>query len=295
MKRLRLLTGILLIGLLLLSVGTGTEALELRDGKILIDDQGKEINVTDVETVISLNPAITESLYMIGQFDNLVGVATSARSANWPEEVDELNNVGTIRNINIEKIVDIDPDLILGAAMSEAGLNKAEELGYRTAFVSPDNIDDILNNMLIYGEILGGLETAEIEVKRLETKIEEAIEKSPEDDERKTAAIFSTVEPPKVFGRGSVADQVATLAGLENAFPHDNDSSLTISFEDILVEDPDYIILVMAGREDIETNSNWQELTAVKEGNIIEPATEHILRLGPRVIEGITILNEKVY
>lgn len=294
MKKLKLLTGILLIGALLLTVGTGAEALELKDGEILVDNQGKEIDVTDVETVISLNPAITEALYMIGQFDNLVGVATSARSANWPEEVDELNNVGTIRNINIEKIVDIDPDLILGAAMSEAGLDKAEELGYRTAFVSPDNIDDIFNNMLIYGEILGDLERAEMEVSSLKTKIEESREKSPE-DERKTAAIFSTVEPPKVFGRGSVADQVVTLAGLENAFPHDNDSSLTISFEEILVEDPDYIILVMAGREDIESNSNWQELTAVKEGNIIEPATEHILRLGPRVIEGITILNEQVY
>ncbi|MFW5790918.1 MAG: ABC transporter substrate-binding protein [Bacillota bacterium] len=294
MKKLKLLTGILLIGALLLTAGTGVEALELKDGEILIDDQGNEIDITDVETVISLNPAITESLYMIDQFDNLVGVATSERSANWPEEVDELNNVGTIRNINIEKIVDIDPDLILGAAMSEEGLDKAEELGYKTAFVSPDNVDDILNNMLIYGEILGDLESAEKEVDRLETKIEEATEKSPEKD-RKTAAIFSTVDPPKVFGQDSVADQVVNFAGLENAFPHDNDSSLTISFEELLVEDPDYIILVMADKEDIESDSNWQELTAVREGNIIEPATEHILRLGPRVIEGITILNEKVY
>lgn len=294
MRKFKLLTGILLIGVLLLAVGTRAGALDLKNGDILIDDQGKEIDVTDVEKVVSLNPAITETLYMGGQFDYLEGVATSKRSENWPEEVDELNNVGTIRNINIEKIVDIDPDLILGAAMSESGLEKAEELGYRTAFVSPDNIDDILNNMLIYGEILGDLESAEKEVDRLETRIKEARENSPE-EERKTAAIFSTVDPPKVFGQDSVADQVINYAGLENAFPHDNDSSMTISFEEILVEDPDYIILVMAGREEIESDSNWQELTAVKEGNIIEPETEHILRLGPRVIEGITILNEKIY
>ncbi len=286
-----------LIFTLVLGFASGSFALEISTDGMLIDDLDREIQMTNVSRIISLEPAITESLYFSGHFDKLVGVAKAAMSGNWPAEVDEIESVGDIQNVNVEKVVDLKPDLILGSGMSRKGLDQLAELGYRTAYVDPESIEEVIDNLLVYGAIFNDTQQAEQEIAKLTDLLEE-VEGNIEVKEPKTAIFLYNLKPVMAFGDGSIPDQVLALAGLNNVARDIAGNNPTFSIEKLLDLDPDYIFFAMrakSGLEEMKDNPLWNELTAVKEGHCLIPPTEHVLRPTPRLIYGIYEINQSIY
>lgn len=265
---------------------------------VLIDDLEQRIELGSVDRVISLEPSITEAIYLAGHFDKLVGVARSARSANWPAAVEQLESVGTIRHVNIEKAVDLDPDLVLGSGMSREGLELLAKLGYQTAYIDPKNITDIWNNMIELGELLGDSEQAQAQVAEYKLTVEE-IKDQIRVGEQKTAFFLYNINPVMAMGRDTIPNQVLELAGAKNlALDITEDGNPSFSLERLLELDPDFIFLAMravSAVEELKNDPVWSQLTAVKNNNVHLPPTEYILRPTPRVIYGIKEINQLVY
>lgn len=272
-------------------------ALEITNAATLIDDRGTTVRLSSpIKRIISLEPSITETLYIIGQEDKLAGVALAERGGAWPEAVKNKPSVGSIRNVSVETVVSLAPDLVLGSAMSERGLAAVSKLGIPTAFISPNSIADILNVMKVLGKLLGGGEKALEAAADYSRRVEEIRKKQPE--KAGTGFFVYSVNPIMVFGSDSLPCEILSLAGIRNPLPKVSFSQPIVSAEEILSADPDYVFLAMAAAAsyaEMKTHPFWSRLRAVKNGNIMAPPAEHYLRPSPRVIGGVEAFHAFVY
>jgi iron complex transport system substrate-binding protein len=272
-------------------------AFEAQDQTHFTDDRGQKVTLkSPARKIVSLEPSLTETLYIIGQFDKVVGLALSESSPNWPEAVREKPSVGSIRNVSLETIVALAPDLVVGSAMSERGLLAAAKLGFPTAFISPNSTEDILKVMRELGTLLGAREEAGKTADEYRGRIAEIRKKAPA--RSRTGFFVYSVNPIMVFGGDSLPNEILGLAGIHNPLTRVTFSQPVLSQEEILAADPDYIFLAMGAASasgDMKRHPFWSRLRAVKSGNLMAPPTEYYLRPSPRVIEGIEAFYVFVY
>jgi iron complex transport system substrate-binding protein len=272
-------------------------ALEIRDAATLIDDRGTAVRLSrPLKRIISLEPSITETLYIIGLEEKLAGVARAEHGSTWPDAVKEKPSVGSIRNVSVETVVSLAPDLVLGSAMSERGLAAVSKLGIPTAFISPNSIDEILTVMKVLGKLLGGEEKALAAAEDYSRRVDDIRKKQPE--KVKTGFFVYSVNPIMIFGGDSLPGEILGLAGIRNPLPKVSFSQPIVSAEEILSSDPDYVFLAMAAAAscaELKTHPFWGRLRAVKNGSIMAPPPEHYLRPSPRVISGVEAIHAFVY
>ena len=98
----------------------------------LIDSMGREITLeSEPKRVISVGPNITETIYAIGAEDKLI-----ARTdyCDYPEDVLNKDSIGSLREPNIEKILELNPDLIIASTHFDPEvLKKLEGLNLKVA------------------------------------------------------------------------------------------------------------------------------------------------------------------
>ncbi|MDR1315518.1 MAG: ABC transporter substrate-binding protein, partial [Spirochaetales bacterium] len=268
----------------LMAASRSAAAFEVMDAVSFSDDRGNTVRLPrPAARIISLEPSITETLYIIGQADKLVGIAVADSASLWPEAVKEKPSVGSIRNVSVETIVSLAPDLVLGSAMSERGLAAVSKLGIPAAFISPNSINDILGVMKGLGKLLGGEEQALKAVADYSGRIGEIRTKQPE--KAKTGFFVYSINPIMIFGDDSLPSEILGLAGIRNPLPKVSFAQPIVSAEEVLSADPDYIFLAMAAAAsyaEMKTHPFWSRLRAVKDGNIMAPPAEHYLRPSPR-------------
>src|SRR6056297_4339160 len=83
------------------------------------------------EKIISLSPNTTEILFAVGAGDNIIGVTTFA---DYPEKATKVEKIGTITEPNIEKIVAMEPDLVIAASVNKMEtIERLRELNIKVA------------------------------------------------------------------------------------------------------------------------------------------------------------------
>ncbi|HJK00853.1 MAG TPA: helical backbone metal receptor, partial [Methanocorpusculum sp.] len=82
----------------------------------IVDDYGYTVEISTVpQKIVSLGPSSTEILFALGLGDKVVGVT---EYCNYPAEAQTKSIIGGISSINIEKIVALNPDIILANKMN---------------------------------------------------------------------------------------------------------------------------------------------------------------------------------
>ena len=104
--------------------------------------------------IISLGPALTESLFLLGAGDRVVGVTTYCRR---PPEARQKDKVGTILEINIEEVVIRNPDLVVATNLNQrASIEKLQGLGVRVVeFPLVENFERLCQQFLRLGKLIG--------------------------------------------------------------------------------------------------------------------------------------------
>jgi iron complex transport system substrate-binding protein len=139
------------------------------DQIIITDDFGRNITIKGVpERIISLSPANTEILFAIGAGDRVVGVT---EYCNHPEEAKERKKIGGITTVSIEKVVALEPDLVLGDRLNGKELfERLEQLNFTVVGTNPENISGILDDILLVGSVTGEEQNASLLVADLERR-----------------------------------------------------------------------------------------------------------------------------
>lgn len=264
----------------------------------ITDSTGETITLTKKpERIISLAPSTTEILYFLGLENKMVG---RTKYCNFPESIVHVPEIGGTTHPNVEGIIDLNPDLVVGAThVSEEVIQKLREVGVKVAFLNEnENFEGTYSAIEKMGILTGTEEkAAEIisEMKQKVANLEAAI------------AGLNLTEKPKVYyatgfgesdygaGGDTFIGEIINLAGAENIAQEI--SGWSISKEQIAEGDPD-IIIVPSGTgmaAEMATTDFYKDLRAVKEGRVYEIDGDSISRQGPRVADALVEMAQKIH
>jgi len=262
----------------------------------VVDDAQRTVEITGVpERIISLAPSNTEILFALGLGDKVVGVSDFC---DYPEAAQKIEKVGYVEP-NMEKIVDLEPDLILyigGAAQLEK-VQTMEDLGLTVLVLAPSDIEAILADFELVGRATGSEDEAALLVSQLRARMDEVLSRVAQ-AERKPLVFYeldaTDLGGPWTAGPGSFIDTLITMAGGLNLGASAEMEWAQFSTEEIIAQDPQIIILGDANYgvtvESVGERPGWEVITAVKEGAIYPIDDNLVSRPGPRIIDGLEAL-----
>jgi len=256
------------------------------------DPAGREVTIkAEPKAIVSLAPSITEILFALGLGDKVAGVT---EFCNYPPEAQAKPKVGGYADVNIEKLLSLNPDLVLVSSihMSQV-LPELEKLGLTAAVIDAHDIPQVLESIMLVGKMAGKEKEAEALVAEMQKRID-AVARAVEG--RKKPRVFWELSSDLwTVGPGSFVHDIIVRAGGENIAT--GQPYLQITSEAIISADPEVIILAdHPYGEDAGTVSRrpgWDKITAVKEGRIIELTQEQVdivSRPGPRVVDALELV-----
>lgn len=273
----------------ILSPSPAAETVTVTDGL------GRDVDITvPVERVVTLSPANVEIMYAIGAGDRVVGRDTYA---NYPAEVLDIQDVGgPYADINLEVIVSLEPDLVLGSGLTpEEQVQSMQDLGL-TVYVVPNplDLDDLYDNINTLAYLAGVEGYAEELVSEMQSRVA-ALEGIVSAAEERPLVFYELdgTEPnaPWIPGPGTFIDTLIYMAGGENMGGAFDDSWIQVSAEEILAQDPEIIILgdhnFGVTVEEVSARPGWEAIQAVKDGRVYPFDDDLVGRPGPRLVDGL--------
>lgn len=249
---------------------------------------------------ISLTPATTEILFALGLDEEIIGVSSFC---NYPDAAQAKEKVGTFSQANIEKIINLKPDMIFCTGLEQAPIvTKLKQLGLKIYICDPVNFQELLTSISDIGRLTSKEDNARIMVENMEASVNDIKEKNRSIPADKRQKVFIEIwgDPLMTAGRGSFIDELISIAGGVN-IAHDMPKPYGyFSPEQVLKHNPQVIILgYMAEQQPAEilkTRLGWQNIAAIKDDRVyndINPDT--IFRPGPRVIESLKEIRKRLY
>lgn len=268
------------------------------------DDYGTNVSVpSQPQRIVSLSPSNTEILGALGLMDRVVGVTDYS---DYPAEAANKTDVGGYTAIDSEKVAALNPDLII--ANAENGNETIENLrglGFNVVVLDPKNINGIFNDIVLVGKATGTEDQANSLVSSLNARVDSIKEKVASASTKPTVAHVVSSDPIYVAGSNTFQDEVISIAGGKNAFSNISGWG-TVSTEDLLTNDPDYI-LVNSGTgmsdanqtnpvyDSIKQNTQLQGLKAVKNNHLTVVDADIISRGGPRIVDAIEMVAKLIH
>lgn len=267
----------------------------------LTDMTGREITLDEPATrIVALTPSDCEILYAIGAGDLLVG---RGKYCDYPAEVLDIPAVESGSDTNIEQIVELQPQVLIMSTMSQTDeqVQQLEAAGIHVVVSDAQDIDGVYTAINMIGELVGKQDEAASVVESMQKTFDEI--KANAGDGTKT--IYFEVSPLEyglwTAGTGTFMDEIANMMGLKNCFS-DVEGWAGISEEQVLERNPDYILTISmyygegpTPEEEITSRAGWENVTAVKNGKILNLQNNELSRPAPRLAEGAKALYDFVY
>ena len=269
----------------------------------LVDGLGREVTLeSPAARIVSLSPSNTELLYAVGAGDQVVGRDTFS---DYPEEAIDLPDIGGgYSDYNLEEIVNLEPDLVLAAEINTAELVQSiEDLGITVFYVSnPLTFDDLYTNIENVGILTGNSETAATVIADAQERVEAVVSAVAETDTVPTVYYeLDATDPTKPYTAGpdTYYSTLISMAGGSNIGDALSSSWAQISLEELVIQDPNIILLGDAlygiTVESVGEREGWDTLTAVIEGKVLPFDDNLLARPGPRLVDGLEALAQAIH
>lgn len=268
------------------------EAEETSEAVTLTDMTGREITLdAPAERVVALTASDCEILYALGAGDLLIG---RGEYCDYPAEVLDVPSVQSGYDTNIEQIIALEPQVLLMSTMAqtEEQVQQLEAAGVHVVVSDAQDIEGTYTAINMIGELTGKQAEAASIVESMQKTFDEI--KANALDGTKT--VYFEVSPLQyglwTAGSGTFMDEIATMLGLTNCFA-DVTGWGEISEEQVLERNPDYIVTISmyygegpTPEEEILSRTGWENVTAVKDGKILNLQNNELSRPGPRLADG---------
>ncbi len=265
---------------------------------ILTDGLNRTVKLNSPsQRVVSLAPSNTEILYAIGAGAQVVGRDSFS---DYPAEVKSVQDIGgSMDQYNTEAITALHPDLVLAGGINPPELVASlEKLGLTVYFLpNPTTLEEMYTNLETVGKLTGHGSAADTLVASLKSRVAEVDAKIATVTTRPTVYYeLDATDPTKPYtaGPGSFVDALIQRAGGVNFGAQLPSQYAQISLEQLLVVNPDFIILgdsaYGATPASVKQRSGWDNLGAVKNGNIFPFDDNLVSRPGPRLVDGLEAL-----
>ena len=250
--------------------------------------------------IVSLVPSVTEIVFSLGAQDRLVG---RTDFCDYPPAVRNKPSVGGMVNPNLETLVALKPDLVIGTdeGNREETFRQLERLRIPTYLVHANRIAETVDLIARVGELTGH----RADVPRLTGEMlgrVEAVRRAVAPFPRPRVLYVLWPDPLIVPGRASILTELIEIAGGVSITAGDADAYPRFSLEAAVTRAPEVIILAdhstgasTAGRAAPE---KWQRLVsvpAIRAGRLHSADLSILHRYGPRVPDGLETLARMIH
>jgi len=237
--------------------------------------------------VVSLSPAITETLFAIGAGSQLVGVSDYC---NYPEAAKKLPHTGSALTPNYEAIVRLSPTLIVCEAAASTPRRELAALGV-TKFVPWLSLEDIVAGTRLLGVLTGQQATANALADKLWNGL--ALAENPRGPRVLLVLGEGQAKLSEIYfiKRNSIHGAALRAAGARNAVDKDVPGVPRLSLEELIRLDPEAIIVLVApspnapSKEQILSEYRALEpLAANKHDRVAVLQSDEAFANGPRIL-----------
>lgn len=262
---------------------------------ILEDDMGREIELPGpASAIVTLGPSVLESLFAIGANDQVVG---REEFSTYPEEALDIPSVGSLwGELPVEAILALEPDLVIAPQIiSPERVGALEDLGLAVYWqANPATFDELFANLRTLARLTGREAEAEELVASLAERvatIEQKLEGIQETPKVFYELDATDPENPFTVGAGTFIDTIIAMAGGSNIGAVLQGDYAQMSSEEIIVQNPDVILLADAPYgitpESVAARPGWEVITAVQNDQIV-PFDPFLVSVpGPRLVDGL--------
>ena len=258
------------------------------------DGLGREVKLDgSAQRVLSMAPSNTEILFAIGAGSQVVGRDSLS---DYPEAAKTVTDIGsTFEALNTESIVSLKPDLVLAAEINTPEqVKQLEDLGLTVYYLkNPVTLEEMYNNLAIVAQLTGHEDEAAALIESLKARVAAVDEKiAPLSSRPGVFYELDATDPAKPYtaGKGTFITLLIDRAGGYN-IASDIDGYPQFSLEQVVTADPAFIILGDArygvSPESIAQRPGWENLSAVKNGNVVPFNDDLASRPGPRLVDAL--------
>lgn len=252
----------------------------------VLDDSSQRIRLTaPAQRIISLSPHATELIYAAGAGGKLVGVD---RYSDWPQAAQAITKIGQFGAYDLERIVALQPDLIVGwrSGLSGGARERIAALGIPLFESEPASLADIISNIRRLGELAGSAALAGQATQRLQTRLDKIlapVAKPP------PLRIFLQVgdSPLMALGEPQIMSQALQSCGGANIFAARSELAAVVSREAVIAADPQIIFAgTRPGNHDpLAQWQAWPQLAAVRHRALVALDADAYARPTPRMFD----------
>ena len=246
--------------------------------------------------IVCLTAETAEIAFMLGAGDRVVGVPGTARR---PEAALEKARVGGFTTFRLEKILSLEPDLVL--AFSDLQREVVRDLigaGVTVLCTNQRSFDDVLDAILLIGGALGCERRAREVIGDMQDDLRQVREYSAAWPDR-PRVYFEEWMDPLIAGIRWVSEAIE-IAGGRDVFAELRDRPAApdriVTLEAVVARDPQIILASWCGKpvdpEQIRRRPGWADIAAVKTGQIHEIDGADILSPGPSLVNGVRRIHE---
>jgi iron complex transport system substrate-binding protein len=242
------------------------------------------------ERIVCLTEESTETLYLLGEERRIVGI--SGYTVRPARARREKPRVSAFLSAKTDKILELKPDLVIGFSDLQADIARdLAKAGLNVLIFNQRSVQEILNMILALSSLVGAADKGAGLVQRLETGLDEIREKGKAFG-RRPRVYFEEWDEPMISGIRWVSELVE-IAGGEDLFSEQSHSQAAtgrvISNANLVIEKrPDVMLASWCGKkfrpERVAARPGWQEIPAVKNGELHEIKAADILQPGPAAL-----------
>jgi iron complex transport system substrate-binding protein len=280
--------------LLIMVIAGATACVGTQSGPgTMVDDAGREIHLNSTPTrIVSHVPSITEILFALGLGDKLVA---DSDFCDYPEAAKTKPKIGGYFTPNIEEIVAMGPDLALTDGYVPELITKLDSLGIPIAVINPKDIDSVLTDIELLGNVTGSQKEAKELTDDMKKRIDAVVNTVSGASRPRVFYVFDAEDTTKPWtaGPGSFVDGLIGLAGGDNVAASASDPWIQFNMEELVNSNPDIILVdshmgtAVISPEELRELPGWQDMTAVKENLIYIIDGDLVNRSGPRIVLGL--------
>jgi iron complex transport system substrate-binding protein len=268
-------------------------------GALFKDDMGREITLKQPPgRIISLAPNVTEILYFLGLGDRIVGVT---RFSQYPPEATLKPKIGSYINLNVERIISLSPDLVIGTADGNDPrvVNLLEQADIPVFIVNPRNVIEVLKTIRTLRKVCSLDEKANLLSEQLALRVAIILEKTRI---RRKPLIFLqiNIKPIMTVNRNTFHHDLIRIAGGRNMTQDEPITYPRISLEEVFRRKPEVILISSMERGGQFERAKrewfkWKSIPAVKNGRVHLIESDLIDRPSPRFIRGLETMARLIH
>ena len=254
------------------------------------------------EVVVATSVAVTEILDALGV--KVSGVPST--SYELPESTEGAVEIGNPMSPDLEIIKSLNPTVVVSVdTLGSDYMNLFIENNIPSEFVSLESLDGLKEAIISLGERFDKDDEATALINEIQAKELEVQEKAASLEDTDVLVLFAAPGSTMIATSKSYIGSLVELVGGKNIIEDNSTSFTTYNKEDLAMLNPDKILVMVhalpeetkaALEAEMATDSAWQNIDAVKEGNVVYLDSEYFgMSANLKVIEGLDMLSDIVH